>query len=139
MKKKDETLSHIKDRAHTDGLPFNNNMVFLYFRLAWVRSDDYNNRGYFFDWNEGKVEENPYTFYYHELTKRLGGMSKYNRWFWDVLHDVHERGKSLKDLTQYSDPNDPEKDAWIKEQVMNPDSPLSKSTKVFSFPNAKSR
>lgn len=109
----------LREKAHEEKQPFLQNMINLHFRMAFLESkEDYN--------------ENPYQKWRTIFKKRFKrDFTQIEQYYWDVLFEINVKGKKMEDIIQISSQYDPDKEAWIKNELNDPSGAFKNSRRIY--------
>ncbi len=128
-------MKQFKEKLYKDKIPFHQNMIGLYFRKAFQDYQKYMSNGWFHTYHDGNkltiCKDNPFEFYKKQLMIRLGNFSHIDQWYWDVLHDLNMRGKTFPAILEEIKTIDPDKEAWIKQQINDPKGIFTEPKKLY--------
>lgn len=123
-------MKQFKEKLYKDKIPFHQNMINLYFRKAFQHYQKYMKKEATKDTNH-IYNENPFDYWLKKLKIRLGNFSHIDQWYWDVLYDLNMRNKTFPAILEEIETIDPDKEAWIKQQINDPKGVFTKPKKLY--------
>ncbi len=126
-------MKQFKEKLYKDKIHFHQNMVNLYFRKSYEQYQDYMKGNTIIDKakQHKTIDFNPFEYWLKELKIRLGNFSHIDQWYWDVLYNLNMRNKTLPAILEEIETIDPDKEAWIKQQLNDPKGIFTEPKKLY--------